>query len=510
MNTMRQAHRRRTKSAPRALTLTFDDLEARTMLSTVGSVPTDPIAQPAGQFGPYNTPAPTGLSPSQIIAAYGFNKIPSFSKSYNTTAGAGETIAIVDAFNDPNIASDLAAFSSTYGLPALDGKGSDPTFSVSYVGGGTNDRIVSTPPANNVGWGTEISLDVEWAHVIAPQANIKLFEAAGQDLNSLVNAIDQARNSPNVTVVSMSFGLPEFSTEASYDTSLFVTPANHPGVTFVAASGDSGGIGASWPASSPHVLSVGGTTLSITPAPYGGESGWNGSGGGPSQFEPRPSYQTGFQSSGARETPDVSYDGDPNSGVSVYDSFGQPAGKPWLQVGGTSASAPQWAALVVLADQIRGPAGALDGATQTIPDLYKLATPNSTSYASDFHDITTGNNMTRVRSGLTFKTVGYTAGPGYDEVTGLGSPVSQNLVPALAALTATTSARPAVSTLNLTGSGQATPLNLAVTGDASTAPGAVSNGLAGQGLLVVVVIPGAGTDSSTIGSDGGLGPHRRV
>src|SRR5262249_34493864 len=153
------------------------------------------------------------------------------------------------------------------------------------------------------------------------------------------------------------------------------------GVTFVASAGDGGAwSGPEWPSSSTNVLSVGGTSLRLTSSgTYSSETSWSGSGGGYSRDEPEPGYQKGGQHSGARATPDVSFDANPNSGFYVYQSYGTTPG--WYQVGGTSAGAPQWAALVALADQQRAAAGqpTLDGATQTIPALYSMS-------SSNFHD----------------------------------------------------------------------------------------------------------------------------
>jgi hypothetical protein len=171
-----------------------------------------------------------------------------------------------------------------------------------------------------------------------------------------------------------------------------------------------------YPAYSPNVLAVGGTTLSLD---YWGnvmeECGWSGSGGGLSQYEPEPAYQWGVQDAGVRTVPDVAYDADSNTGFWIYDTAGVSG---WTSLGGTSAGAPQWAALIALVDQERATvwgAGSLDGATQTLPALY------SPQMSQNFRDITTGNN-------------GYDATPGYDLVTGLGSPWAPGLVHDLAAV----------------------------------------------------------------------------
>src|SRR5262249_9257380 len=186
--------------------------------------------------------------------------------------------------------------------------------------------------------------------------------------------------------VSMSWGGNEFWGESSYD-STFTTPSGHTGVTFVAASGDSGAwSGPSYPATSPNVLAVGGTTLRLhANSSYRSESGWTGSTGGFSgydmywrYYEAAPSYQVAAQravglSYGVRTTPDVSFNGDPNSGVSVFDSVPYNGQSGWYQVGGTSAGVPAWAALVAIADQglTRGGKGTLT-TDQLESQLYSL------------------------------------------------------------------------------------------------------------------------------------------
>ena len=171
----------------------------------------------------------------------------------------------------------------------------------------------------NSGWAGEESLDVEWAHAVAPGANILVVEAKSQSLLDLLSAVNTARYTPGVVAVSMSWGFGEMSNESSYD-SYFTTPAGHVGITFVASSGDGGAFaGASYPAVSPNVLSVGGTTLNLTSSgAYQSEATWISSGGGYSLYEPEPSYQASVQSTGARSTPDVAFDADPNTGVPVY------------------------------------------------------------------------------------------------------------------------------------------------------------------------------------------------
>jgi subtilase family serine protease len=317
------------------------------------------------------TSGPTGLSPTQIRGAY--NLPP--------TGGTG-TVAIIDAYDDPNVAADLIAFSNAFGLPT-------PNFE-KYM-------MASTIRADS-GWGLEISLDVQWAHAIAPNAKILLVEAKSNSLADLLAAVDYARGRSDVVAISMSWGANEFSGETLYDyhfTSSY-------GATFFASSGDAGA-GIIWPAASPNVVAVGGTTLNLNPdGSVASETGWSGSGGGVSSMELEPAYQSTYGIAGAnnhRCVPDVSYDANPNSGVSVYDSYGYGG---WLIVGGTSAGAPQWAAIHSL------------GNSATNTNFYKDA--KSATYASYLRDITIGSN-------------GYSAAAGYDYVTGLGSPLTTNYAP---------------------------------------------------------------------------------
>ena len=349
--------------------LQLEELEPRALPS---------VAVPDFSLTPMTANAAAPYTPAQVRHAYGFDKL-----SYD---GTGQTIAIVDAYDDPNIVSDLRVFDRTFGL-------ADPPSFVKTTPEGA--------PKSDPVWAGEISLDVEWAHAIAPKAKILLVEAATSSWTDLINAVDYARKQPGVAVVSMSWGGGEFAGETAYDTA-FTTPVGHTGVAFVASSGD-GGAGAQYPAASPNVLGVGGTSLTITTAAaYVGETAWSGSGGGPSLYEAEPSYQSQVQGSGKRTTPDVAYNADPNTGFYVYDTVADSSGYTgWFAYGGTSAGAPQWAALIALADQGRAAAG-LGALTNAAAAVYSLP-------AADFHDVIGGSN-------------GYSAVSGYDLATGRGSP----------------------------------------------------------------------------------------
>ena len=216
----------------------------------------------------------------------------------------------------------------------------------------------------------------------------------------------------------MSWGISEFAGEKNYN-GTFTTPAGHQGITFVAASGDNGSwLGASFPAVSPNVLGVGGTQLSVSgDGTYQGETAWSASGGGSSRLLAEPGYQKSAQGTGARTSPDVSWDASVSSGVSVYSSSSDKGAGGWFSVGGTSAGTPAWAAIVAVADQGRAVngQGSIAGAQSL---LYSLPT-------SDFHDVTSGRNGA------------YSAGNGYDLVTGLGSPIADRLVAGLVSATST-------------------------------------------------------------------------
>jgi len=383
------------------LRLEVENLESRTVMSA--STVLDAItADPALSSLAVTRSTPVGLTPAQVLSAYGFNQI-SFSGIKGT--GAGQTIAIVDAYDDPNIASDLHVFDQTFGIA------DPPNFSVfkQYVNG--------VAPKTDSGWAMEIALDVEWAHAIAPDANIILVEANTSSLSNLLSAVDYARSIASVSVISMSWGSSEFLSETSYD-SHFTTPAGHQGITFVVASGDAGAP-AEWPAVSPNVLAVGGTTLNVsTSGTYISESAWSDSGGGYSRYESEPSYQSSVQSSKTRSNPDVAYDASPSTGFAVYDTVASSGQSGWFEVGGTSAGAPQWAALVAIADQGRVLAGKTTLANAQVP-IYSLP-------STDFHDVTSGSN-------------GYSASKGYDLVTGRGTPIANAVVRDLVSYTGSTS-----------------------------------------------------------------------
>ncbi len=315
---------------------------------------------------------PYGLSPASIKSAYNFPTDP--------TAGRGRTIAIVGAYNAPHAEGDLSAFSKQYGLPPCT-TANRCFLKVSQTGS------TSSYPKNDPGWALETSMDIEWAHAIAPGADIRLVEATTASITNLMKAEDYARS--HAQYVSNSWGGSELSNEKGYDYHFAQT-----GVSFFVASGDDG-YGAEYPSSSPNVISVGGTTLSGVGTRTLKETGWNGSGGGCSRYEAARSDQASFTQyastgcRGKRAAPDVSLDADPTSGISVYDSTTYQGSSGWYALGGTSAATPMWA----------GRAAATGGVVDAKTVYGKTI---------QFRDITSGSNGTACRAG-------------FDLVTGRGS-----------------------------------------------------------------------------------------
>lgn len=340
------------------------------------------LPRPAG-IQPFTGPNPSALSPSQIQAAY----------SLPSTGGSG-TIAIIDAYADPSIQNDFNFFSQQYGLPTT----TAANFEVHPMGPNIEN-------ASEFGWDVEECLDVEWAHAIAPNAKILFVECSTNNTDDLLAGVAYAAGRSDVVAVSMSWGGTEFSGENAYDT-VFVSPY---GATFFASSGDDGA-GVSWPAVSVNIIGVGGTNLFFNSmGQVTAEIAWSGSGGGLSQYETEPTYQSTFgipSSNGFRGVPDVSYNGGSDSYVGVYDSYDE----GWIDVWGTSAGSPQWAAI-----------RALGGSRINSNSLYSQAT-SPVSYAVSFRDITSGTNG----SGGFYET----ATIGYDYVTGLGSPLGDGLLSA--------------------------------------------------------------------------------
>jgi subtilase family serine protease len=392
-----------------------------------------PLTAPDGQvyFNCQRTTPAGCYGPDQIRAAYGVQ--PLLDHGIN---GAGRTIAIVDAYGSPTLASDLALFDSTWGLPA-------PNLTVEAPFG-----IDPTTPDNAAGWAGETSLDVEWSHVIAPNANILLVIAKSNSDSDILDAtqwISDNLGTDNADVLSQSYGEAEqcmAPTDLARQHALFAKMSRQ-GITLFASSGDQGAgqptcdgsaymKAVSTPASDPYVTGVGGTALIAdgTSGQYQSESVWNEStifgdavagGGGYSILFTRPSYQSAAQHNRMRAVPDVSYNAAVFHGVlTVWNGS-------FFRFGGTSAGSPQWAGITALADQIAHK---------------RLGQLNSALYQTGgsrlfFHDVTTGDNsipdLTPYQGeSLGTPIQGYSAGPGYDPVTGLGTPVAVTLAPYLA------------------------------------------------------------------------------
>jgi kumamolisin len=309
----------------------------------------------------------------------------------NPTGGSG-AIAVVDAFDTPNAAADLAAFSAQFGLPPAD-------FTVVFASG--------TQPALDPsgGWELEASLDTQWAHAMAPGAKLFLVEANTNSFVDIFTAVIVAANlvaSNGGGEVSMSFGSGEFSRETQVD-GIFTTP----GVVYIASSGDSPG--AEWPSASPNVVSAGGTTLSRDPntGKFLLENTWQDAGGGPSQVEPRPHFQDRIADivGDFRGTPDFSFDANPNTGVWVRDTnLFQGKRHHWFVVGGTSVSAPSLAGII-------NAAGKFAASSQ---DENALIYRHLSGDHDDFRDI---------RYGTCGLNIGNFATPGWDFCTGIGSDI---------------------------------------------------------------------------------------
>jgi hypothetical protein len=332
---------------------------------------------------PDAVPAGVGYAPSQLQSAYELT-------AASASDGAGRTIAIVDAYDDPTAASDLAAYRSAAGLPVV------PSFKKVNQNGATSPLPGEAPADDD--WTLEESLDLDMASAICPMCNIVLVEATNDSGTGLYVAENTAASMAGY--ISNSWGGSESSSDTSLDSSNF----NHPGDVITASAGDSG-YGVSYPAASPNVVSVGGTTLSTASNSRGWtESVWNSGGGeatgsGCSVYEPQPSWQAALGLAGCakRIDNDVAADADPNTGVAVYDTSNGNGG--WNEVGGTSASSPMLAAMYALA----GNAG-----TTPADDVY--------THRGNFFDVTAGNDGSCSPAYLC------TAETGYDGPTGIGTP----------------------------------------------------------------------------------------
>lgn len=398
-----------------------------------------------------NSPQATTITgavytPAQIRAAYGLADLPASGATVSTAAaallGAGQTIYVIDAYHDATALSDLNQFSTKFGLPTCAGvtiptTASLPlapppskacTFSVVY--GTFSSAMTSTAPAYNSGWAPESKLDVQWAHAIAPYARIVLIELPGSMSPYILGGVALA-TAMGPGVVSMSFGSPEGSSSSTMDSKFSGT-----GMTFVAASGDSGSQ-VLWPAVSPYVLGVGGTSMNWSGATRT-EVAWSDGGGGISSYQTLPGWQGNMSVGGStlakRAAPDVAFNADPMTGQYVALTAPGSNTTNWNAYGGTSIAAPQWAGLIAVANAAR-----VAASKSVLGDfhstLYASIGKVPGTYAAAFHDITQGANGTCAACSTT---------PGYDAVTGWGTPNASALVSALGGTAAAASASPAV------------------------------------------------------------------
>jgi len=405
----------------------IETLECRQLLSGVSPLT---LAQ-------VNPPITGAYTPAQIRNAYGVSALSLANQ------GQGITIGIVDELNDPDISSDANAFSAEYNLPKLDGVGGDPLLTV-YE----DTALGSVGSASGTGVAAETCLDVEWAHAVAPMANILLVEvpATGNlasSFNELLHGVQVAAQKGAVSI-SLSYGSSESSigdsTVASQN-STYLSSGAAAGVAVSASAGD--GSSPLFPATSPNVTAVGGTSLYLASVKgtYSFETAWGGlagagaGGGGLSAEFTAPAFQSanGIAQS-KRAVPDVALVADAVTGVSIYDTLDAGGGTPWTEEGGTSVACPIFAGIIALAQQNRVSASLpVLNSVQIDQEMYSLY--NSPSYTTYFHDITQGSNKDVSSSGKTSVT-GYSATTGYDLATGLGSPIASTLVPALSTVNA--------------------------------------------------------------------------
>jgi len=434
--------------------------------------PAAPAATPTPASDSAFTPAGTAPTTQQcmkeiVVACYSpeemqkaFSLNPLYKQRFD---GKGQTIVIIGAGNTQNIQSDLQGFDKAWGLP------DPPSFRVLQPFGQPTPYSCASTGLPGDGLQVETALDVEWSHAMAPGASIVMVVGPNKELKylpapknaplcglyDLEDAVSYALDNHLGNIISISYG----GSELGADTDTSVDKANEQkeynaghaifqraasmGVTVMASAGDSGATNGndyqnyqsywktpnvSWPASDPYVLAVGGTTLTIQDAngTYGSETAWNSggsTGGGLSILYSEPNYQKKVSNQGLfqghRGIPDVAFPADVNYLLYEQSDFGtvNVAKWPhWNLIGGTSASSPCWAGIIAIADQMSTQAGGKPlGWIQ--PGLYSLQ-------GQDFHDITQGNNnFARV--------AGYQAMPGYDLVTGWGTPIADQLLPAL-------------------------------------------------------------------------------
>ncbi len=335
---------------------------------------------PKSHFTASPQATPSGYGPSNLQSAYNI-------ASAAASSGSGERVYIVDAYDDPNAASDLSTYRSQFGLPAC--TTANGCFQKLNQNGAT-----SPLPTGDTGWAGEISLDLDMVSAICPNCAITLIEANDASDN-LFTAVKEA-TTLGAKFVSMSWGGSEGGTESSYDSTYF-QPS---GVVYTASTGDNGySAGVIYPATSPRVVAVGGTSLSTASNSRGWtESAWSGAGSGCSSDETKPSFQSSITACSKRATADVSAVADPNTGVAVYQTYG---GSGWAVYGGTSASSPIIASTYALAGT---------------PAAGTVAPASPYSHTANLNDVTSGSTGSCSPSALC------KGASGWDGPTGLGTP----------------------------------------------------------------------------------------
>ncbi len=349
-------------------------------------VRTDIKQHSAASFG-FLAPTGDGFGPSQLQSAY---NLPS------STDGAGESVAVVDAYDDPTAVSDLATYRSAWGLPACD----PSTEAGCLTKVNSNGKTSPLPaPSGTTGWATEESLDVDMVSAICPKCHIYLVEATGPANVDLGAAVDAAVKVLHIKYVSNSYGANQKRSDPSDDAKYF----DHPGVAIVVSAGDSG-YGTAYPAASSFVTAVGGTSLVKASGTKRGwtETVWNGTGSGCALYEAKPSWQTDTGCS-MRTQNDVAADANPNTGVAIYDTYDESG---WLEVGGTSVSSPIIASVFALAGKPK---------KGTYPSSYPYA------HTSDLYDVTSGSDGTCSPAYLCKGEVGYDGPTGWGTPDGLGA-----------------------------------------------------------------------------------------
>ncbi len=342
---------------------------------------------------PLVSKSPSGFAPKDLRNAYSLSGRAPYQTVLGRASG-NPIVAIVDAYDDPTIKNDLDVYSKQFDLTILPNCKTSALQSTTPCFQKINQRGTSAVPKANGGWALEIALDVEAVHAVCENCSILLVEATSPNMKNLLTSVDTATKA-GAAAISNSYGGPEFSEETAFDSHF-----KHLGIAYTVSSGDSG-YGVEYPAASPYVTAVGGTSLYLKSGKYQNEDAWSGAGSGCSQFEPKPSWQTDNSCAG-RTVADVSAVADPATGVAIYTTTSPKGQKGWFTAGGTSLAAPLVAAVYALGNIPN------NQQTNSLPYIW--------GSKSNLHDVVGGSNGDCSPSYLcTGKTK-------YDGPTGLGSP----------------------------------------------------------------------------------------